>query len=495
MPKLFVKHPEKGETIFDLAGDRTIIGRRPDNTVQINHGTVSGHHAEIIRRDGHWILKDLDSTNRTWFDGQPVQEIPLIGSCDIVFGTIPCQFIADAKLGTDEPKVPLSTGTGLTMPIPVPLAISPAPAKGTKTAAESGSDDLEALRKSISILRQQNEELLEKLAEQQKQIDILGSARLVTSRTTTDPEALRNQIRTLQERVDHLTAENGKLRAKLAEFYAHDPSALSQTARITLPARPAPNSLLAQLAELSGRTRNDLAKLRATPGDGEALRQLGIASRTVLERVTQLCNHPATRLGGCIEALVRDLVQREKHPDASHARSLEQALGLFAQLLEPSIPERMARAGSMQVLAFHKDRDALNTIQSALQIENLPVRITDQLDQADAWLGSDRFNLVYFEADIANTEAVAGTVERIRRHAANIRTPVVLTVREADFDAFLSILPQTASDLIAVPFNMFELSLKSRVHALRHALNLEVQEAKRPKDASPQPFAGHQVFS
>src|SRR5690349_20570153 len=95
MPTLLVKHPEQGEITFKLSGDRVTVGRRGDNTIQINHGTISGHHAELISVNGHYVLKDLDSTNHIFIDGIQVSEADLNERCRVIIGTVECEYIPD----------------------------------------------------------------------------------------------------------------------------------------------------------------------------------------------------------------------------------------------------------------------------------------------------------------------------------------------------------------------------------------------------------------
>ena len=78
---------------FELEGPQTTIGRRPDNDIQIDDVTVSGHHA-VIRREAsaymegldELILCDLGSTNGTLVNGQTVTEHRLRGGDEIRIG-------------------------------------------------------------------------------------------------------------------------------------------------------------------------------------------------------------------------------------------------------------------------------------------------------------------------------------------------------------------------------------------------------------------------
>ncbi|HJU70271.1 MAG TPA: FHA domain-containing protein [Paucimonas sp.] len=68
-----------GDTILQelvLSRERISIGRRPHNDVVLTHITISGEHAAIITmRNGNDVcLEDLDSTNGTQVNGQPVKK-------------------------------------------------------------------------------------------------------------------------------------------------------------------------------------------------------------------------------------------------------------------------------------------------------------------------------------------------------------------------------------------------------------------------------------
>jgi len=74
MPRLKAQSPEFEGKTFDLVGPEITVGRVEDNKIQIEHASVSGHHA-IFRLDGlDYIVKDLDSTNGTRINGERITE-------------------------------------------------------------------------------------------------------------------------------------------------------------------------------------------------------------------------------------------------------------------------------------------------------------------------------------------------------------------------------------------------------------------------------------
>ena len=59
---------------YEIKAEKTTVGRVDDNSWQIADASVSSHHAEILLKgDGIWV-KDLDSTNGSFIDGEPITE-------------------------------------------------------------------------------------------------------------------------------------------------------------------------------------------------------------------------------------------------------------------------------------------------------------------------------------------------------------------------------------------------------------------------------------
>ncbi len=74
MPRLVAQSPEFAGTSFDLTGPEITVGRVEDNQVQVEHASVSGHHA-VLKLDGlDYVIRDLDSTNGTRINGERITE-------------------------------------------------------------------------------------------------------------------------------------------------------------------------------------------------------------------------------------------------------------------------------------------------------------------------------------------------------------------------------------------------------------------------------------
>src|SRR6266566_7267856 len=62
---------------FELKVEKTTVGRVDDNAFQIPETSVSSHHAEILLRGNDVVVKDLNSTNGTFINGEKVAEAVL----------------------------------------------------------------------------------------------------------------------------------------------------------------------------------------------------------------------------------------------------------------------------------------------------------------------------------------------------------------------------------------------------------------------------------
>jgi len=74
MPRLVAQSPEFTGQSFDLLGPEISVGRVADNKIQVEHASVSGHHALLKLSGLDYILKDLDSTNGTRVNGDKISE-------------------------------------------------------------------------------------------------------------------------------------------------------------------------------------------------------------------------------------------------------------------------------------------------------------------------------------------------------------------------------------------------------------------------------------
>ena len=81
---------------YPLSKERTTIGRKPHNDIQIDNLAVSGEHAVIVTILNDSFLEDLGSTNGTVVNGNPIKKHFLQNNDVIELGKYKLKFIGEA---------------------------------------------------------------------------------------------------------------------------------------------------------------------------------------------------------------------------------------------------------------------------------------------------------------------------------------------------------------------------------------------------------------
>lgn len=101
---------------FEIHTPLAHVGRGAHNDVVIADSSVSETHAKLQRREGGWVLVDMDSTNGTYVGGRRISgEHTLTGAPDIRFGNVKCVFRPQATEAAAE-----AHGTRVIAPVGVP---------------------------------------------------------------------------------------------------------------------------------------------------------------------------------------------------------------------------------------------------------------------------------------------------------------------------------------------------------------------------------------
>jgi predicted component of type VI protein secretion system len=79
-----------------LSKERTTIGRKPHNDIQIDNLAISGEHAVVITILNDSFLEDLGSTNGTFVNGQSVKKHFLQNGDTIELGKYRLKYLNDA---------------------------------------------------------------------------------------------------------------------------------------------------------------------------------------------------------------------------------------------------------------------------------------------------------------------------------------------------------------------------------------------------------------
>jgi hypothetical protein len=90
---MVVKRGPNAGSKFFLDADATNIGRHPDSDIFLDDITVSRRHAEILRKDNGFGLKDVGSLNGTYVNRERVEDAQLRSGDEIQIGKFKLVFL------------------------------------------------------------------------------------------------------------------------------------------------------------------------------------------------------------------------------------------------------------------------------------------------------------------------------------------------------------------------------------------------------------------
>lgn len=84
MASLHLKQPDGSVNAYELSAEVTTIGRHPQSLIVIEETTASGHHAEILKDEEDYILRDTGSANGTFVNGARLEQETKLAHGDII---------------------------------------------------------------------------------------------------------------------------------------------------------------------------------------------------------------------------------------------------------------------------------------------------------------------------------------------------------------------------------------------------------------------------
>lgn len=137
MAKLVILNQGMTGRTFELQIERTTVGRVEDNTFQIADASVSSHHAEILLRGSDIVIRDLNSTNGTFINGEKISEVALKSGQTLRFGQV------ELKIDDGQPAS-----------APAPVSAAPAPAAAAPKKQSEGATMVMSRGVSLTDLEQ-----------------------------------------------------------------------------------------------------------------------------------------------------------------------------------------------------------------------------------------------------------------------------------------------------------------------------------------------------
>ena len=121
-----------------LTKERTTIGRKPHNDIQIDNLAVSGEHAVIVTILNDSFLEDLGSTNGTVVNGNPIKKHFLQNNDVIELGKYKLKFVGEAAPAASAEKADFEKT----------MVLRPAAMKAASAAGGTGAQSALAQRQA-----------------------------------------------------------------------------------------------------------------------------------------------------------------------------------------------------------------------------------------------------------------------------------------------------------------------------------------------------------
>jgi CheY-like chemotaxis protein len=165
------------------------------------------------------------------------------------------------------------------------------------------------------------------------------------------------------------------------------------------------------------------------------------------------------QLGTPLEALLRELCEKPKHPTPSILRTLHQAGQLMAEILASGEERNWLDQSPVEILAVDDELISQRAIAYALKKAQLKCEILGELEAVGPWLATHRCDLIVVGADIPGMNLTDLAVQWRAAQPAP-KTPVLHVVSPNDLDGRLRACPP-GDDCLAKPFLFVEMSVKA----------------------------------
>ncbi len=100
-PKLTITRPDLPETSYNLEQEYTHVGRAQGNEICLPYPSISNRHCIFIHSGPDIVLRDLNSSNGTYVNGEIVSEVILRPGDIVQCGTVLIKF----EPGVKRPKL------------------------------------------------------------------------------------------------------------------------------------------------------------------------------------------------------------------------------------------------------------------------------------------------------------------------------------------------------------------------------------------------------
>ena len=240
---------------------------------------------------------------------------------------------------------------------------------------------------------------------------------------------------------------------------------------------PLPNPI----AEFFAEVPKELARIR------DAVNDLGLNSdhaerRQMLLQIRELVSalkrkadcgdlRPIWQISSALELLLKRLADKSGNATPSTLQTIVDAADLLPALCVPGIRPVLIIEPPIRILAVDDDPLCLRALCFALEKAGLASDVATNGEQALALATEKPYDAIFMDIQMPEMDGLTAC-SKIRKTAANGKTPVVFVTIQSDFQTRTESTVHGGNDFMAKPFLVFELAVKSLTLVMRKRLQL-----------------------
>ena len=129
--------PLDGGSAIEISKDLTLVGRKEDCDLRLDHKSISKLHCVIVKTDGLLLIRDLGSTNGTRVNGQRIRRAALLPNDQLTIANLHYRILLG---GADAPSVPAPNDNTVRMEEKEAPPIAEAPKPSADPMGDSSAD-------------------------------------------------------------------------------------------------------------------------------------------------------------------------------------------------------------------------------------------------------------------------------------------------------------------------------------------------------------------
>lgn len=179
--------------------------------------------------------------------------------------------------------------------------------------------------------------------------------------------------------------------------------------------------------------------------------------------------HRIAQIGACLEALLKELMEKPRNINASTTRTIGHAIDFLGTLLDPAAPKLPAEALPPSILVVDDEIISRKAVIFALEKAGLRAVAVEDPNVALALTSTNQFDLVILDVDMPGMNGF-DLCKRLRGLPEYKDTPVIFVTSLSDFESRAASMLSGGNDLIAKPFLFTELAVKALLYVTKSRL-------------------------